>query len=70
MRERSNVKPWVSLRHLQRFLNHKFITRCAIAVRSKVPSTLQYISSTTKRNVTRNVKQTPDHSQLIQTQEK
>ena len=34
--------------------------------RSKVPSTLQYTAQTTKRRNVRN----PDHSKLIQTQEK
>jgi len=50
------------LSHLEFFLNHKFIAQCS----TKVPSTLQYTAQTTKR---RNV-QNPDHSQLIQTQDK
>jgi len=44
--------------------------RCSIAVRGKVPSTLQYIAESTQRNLVRNVKQNPDHSQLIQRSEK
>ena len=52
------------------FLIHKFIMRCSIAVRGKVPSTLQYIAESTQRNLVRNVKQNPDHSQLIQRSEK
>jgi len=50
------------------FLDHKFITQYSIAVRGKSPSTLQYTAQTIKINLTRNVKQNPDHSQLIQTQ--
>jgi len=45
--------------------HHKFITWCSIADCGKVPGTLQYIAQTTKRNITRNVEQNPDHSQLI-----
>jgi len=50
--------------------NHKFITRCSIADCGKVPSTLQYITQTTKRNITKNVKQNPDHLQLIHKKKK
>jgi len=39
-------------------------------VLDKVPSTLQDTTQTTMKNLMRNVKQNPDHSQLIQTQEK
>ena len=41
------------------FLIHKFITRYSIAVRGKVPSTLQYMAESTHRNLMRNVKQSP-----------
>jgi len=53
-------------------LIHKFITRCSIGARSQsaIPGTLQYTAESTQRNLMRNVKQNPDHSQLIQTQEK
>jgi len=39
-------------------------------VLDKVPSTLQDTTQTTMKNLMRNVKQNPDHSQLILTQEK
>jgi len=47
--------------------NHKFIT---LADCGKVPSTLQYITQTTKRNITKNVKQNQDHLQLIHKKKK